>query len=104
VFSVVYNCNYLLSGFVSLELFVIFSLIILGLFSFLYLKHFRGSRIGDIGFVFIFIGGLLNSFSWLKEGCVKDYINFFNLFHFNFADLMITTGVFFVLIRLWKKK
>lgn len=104
MFSVVYNCNYLLSEFVGLEVFVIFSLIILILFSFLYLRHFRGSRVGDMGFVLIVIGGLVNAFGWLKNGCVKDYISFFGLFHFNLADLMITTGVFFVLITLWKKK
>lgn len=103
MFSEVYNYNYLLSSFIGLKFFVVFSLFILGLFSFFYIKYFRGNRVGDIGFVFIVIGGLSNIFNWLKNGCVRDYINFFNLFHFNLADLMVTTGVFFVLITLWKK-
>jgi lipoprotein signal peptidase len=104
VFSEIYNCNYFLSDFISLETFIFISLFILGLFSTFYIKDFKGDRVGDIGVVLILIGGLSNIYRWLKYGCVKDYINFFNLFHFNLADLMVTTGIFFVLIALWKKK
>lgn len=49
-------------------------------------------------------GGLLNGVERLATGCVKDYFNFFNLFHFNIADLIINTGILVSVYILCKKK
>jgi lipoprotein signal peptidase len=87
-----------------LEFFILIGLLILAGFSFHYIRNHKGSRVGDTGFILIVLGGLYNLYSWVKYGCVKDYLNFFSLFHFNLADLMVTIGVFFVLIAIWKKK
>ena len=56
-----------------------------------------------VGYILILTGGLLNLLEWFRVGCVRDYLNFFNLFHFNFYDLMVTVGVIFVFIAVWKK-
>ncbi len=69
-----------------------------------YLEYYRGKIFGDIGFGLIFIGGLFNLSQWLLRGCVKDFINFFGLFHFNLYDSMVTIGAVLVSISIWKKK
>ena len=104
MFSEIYNCNYLFSKIISLELFVTISVLITIIFSYIYLKYYRGNIFGDIGFFLIILGGAFNLSSWLLKGCVKDFINFFGLFYFNIYDLMVTTGVILVSIIIWKKK
>lgn len=102
--EITYNCNYFLSNIISLKVSVILSVFILVLFAVLYIPSLRKSKLGDIGFLLILLGGLSNLYEWVKYACVRDYINFFNIFHFNFADIMVTIGVVFVLITIWKKK
>jgi len=104
VFSSTYNCKYLFSNLISIEVFILISVAIISIFSFLYLKKYRGDRVGDIGFAMIIVGGVLNTSEWLKNKCVKDYLNFFSLFHFNFPDILVTIGVVLVFIAIWKKK
>lgn len=102
--EITYNCNYLFSGFVSLKLFVAGSLILLALFLFVYLRNIEKSFISNFGAILIFLGGLSNVYEWVKTGCVKDYLNFINLFKSNVADILVTLGVVLVLINIWKKK
>jgi lipoprotein signal peptidase len=104
VFTNVSNCRFFLSDFLSLNQFLLLSLLVLLVFSFFYIKNFKREFIGNLGFGIIFIGGFMNLVQWSKYGCVHDYINFFGLFFFNFYDLMITLGIILVAITIWKKK
>lgn len=52
----------------------------------------------------VVLGGSLNLLEWFDKGCVKDYVNFFNLFKFNFYDALVTLGVILVAISICKKK
>jgi lipoprotein signal peptidase len=79
-------------------------LLVLIVFSYFYIKEYKRELLGNIGFGFIIIGGLMNLFQWSKYGCVKDFINFFGLFFFNFYDLMVCLGILLVAITIWKKK
>jgi len=104
VFVTVTNCSFFLSKLLTLNQFVILSVIFLLFFSAVYYRNYGKIVIGNIGLGLIVIGGILNLIQWLKYGCVKDFINFFGLFSFNFFDLMITMGIALVGITIWKKK
>lgn len=102
--EVSYNCNYLFSRFLSIKLFIIFSFVLLAIFLFAYVRSLKKSVIGNYGTALIFLGGLSNLYEWVRTGCVKDYLNFFNLFKFNVADFLVMFGVVLVLINIWKKE
>jgi lipoprotein signal peptidase len=104
VFTNVNNCRFFLSDFLNLNQFLLLSLLVLIVFSYFYIKEYKRELLGNIGFGFIIIGGLMNLFQWSKYGCVKDFINFFGLFFFNFYDLMVCLGILLVAITIWKKK
>ncbi|AHB40418.1 MAG: hypothetical protein ACD_25C00153G0003 [uncultured bacterium] len=57
-----------------------------------------------LGLVLILSGGTLNILERVFTGCVRDYIGFFGLFHFNLFDLLVTSGVFLLIYELWKTK
>lgn len=99
-----YNCSYLLHNFIDLKTFILICLFIIALSAFICLKYFKDSPLGYVGFFLIIIGGSINTYFWGTRGCVRDYLNFFDLFYFNVQDTMVTSGIFFVLISLWKKK
>ena len=110
MFSITYNCDYLLSSFLSLKSFVLISFVALFLFSlyfsFFYPKKCDGKSFKreNIGVIMVVLGGSLNLLEWFDKECVKDYINFFNLFKFNFYDVLVTLGVILVAISICKKK
>jgi lipoprotein signal peptidase len=104
VLEVSYNCNHLFSQFFNIELFVMFSFVLIASFLFVYVRNLKKSVIGNFGAALVFLGGLSNLYEWVKTGCVKDYLNFFNLFKFNFADFLVILGVVLVLINIWKKE
>lgn len=99
-----YNCRFFLHDFLSLKLFLILSFALLSAFAITYLRGLKRSLIGNAGLFLIMFGGLMNLMQWAKFGCVIDFINFFGLLYFNIYDLMITIGVFFIVISIWKKK
>jgi len=103
VLTETYNCNFFLSGFIGFDTFIFISVILTAVFSYIFLKKYRGSLAGDVGFVFLLVGGLMNLSEWVSKGCVRDYLNFFNLFHFNIYDIMVTVGLLLVSITIWKK-
>ncbi len=90
------NCNVLLPIPLTLIL-----LVILGIITFVVLKRDQLQFVGGLSAL---AGGTLNLISRLSYGCVKDNLNFLDLFRFNFPDLLVTFGVFLILFRLWKKK
>lgn len=104
MFTNVSNCSYFLLKFLTLNQFLLLSLVLLAVFSFFYVKNFKRELIGNIGFGLIVIGGFMNLVQWSKYGCVHDFINFFGLFFFNLYDLMVTLGIIVVAITIWKKK
>jgi lipoprotein signal peptidase len=99
-----YNCRFFLTGFLSLNIFLILSFALLAAFAITYLRGFKRSLVGNFGLFLVMFGGLMNLVQWAKFGCVIDFINFFGLFYFNIYDLMITVGAFFIAISIWKKK
>ena len=102
--SETYNCNFFLSGLISSNVFVFISIVSVSLFSFIYLKYYSDSGVGDVGFVLVLVGGSMNISERVLSGCVRDYFNFFNLFHFNLYDIMVTVGIMLVSLSVWKKK
>ncbi|MBP7785858.1 signal peptidase II [Patescibacteria group bacterium] len=104
MFEVTYNCNYLLFNHISLGLFVFSSIILLFSFIVFVRRSFKKNMFVDIGGLLVSLGGLSNIYEWARYGCVKDYFNFLNLFKFNIADLLISTGIILVIIGIWKKK
>jgi len=77
---------------------------LLFVFSVFYLKNYKTSTYGKIGLIMIISGGLMNLLQWSRFGCVKDFVSFFGLFHFNFYDILVTMGTLLVAISIWKKK
>jgi len=104
VFEATYNCNYLLFNQISLGLFIFSSLILLFSFIVFVKRSFKENIYVDIGWLLVSIGGLSNIYEWAIYGCVRDYLNFLNLFKFNVADFLISTGIILVVIGIWKKK
>jgi lipoprotein signal peptidase len=104
VFLEEYNCGFFLSQFLTLNQFIGLSLFILLLFLFAYFRNIKRSKLSDFGVLLVVLGGLLNLLEWFNSSCVRDYINFFNLFSFNIHDLLVSLGSFFVIIRLWRTK
>ncbi|MBW6441861.1 signal peptidase II [Patescibacteria group bacterium] len=103
MFTDTYNCHYLFSDFISVGVFILLSIILATVFSIIYIRNYWGNKFGNLGFLLILLGGLMNLSEWYRHSCVKDYLNFFNLFHFNFYDLLVTIGVVLVFITIWKK-
>lgn len=96
------NCSYFLSPLISQTEYIIGSFIVLmllgwGLFSVM------GDRAGHILAGLVLGGAVLNLIERAIFGCVRDYLNFFNLFHFNLADFVISVGVLTLIYRLFIK-
>lgn len=97
------NCQYIFSNYLSIGEFVLISFMLLIVFSLLYLKFIKSTRISNIGLVLLFIGATGNLLERFSFGCVLDRINFLNIFRFNIGDLMITVGVVLMGWGIWKK-
>ncbi|HOA18301.1 MAG TPA: signal peptidase II [bacterium] len=99
-----YNCSYVLSGILNPQQFSLLSLFVLILFSFIFLKYVKKTRIGHLGLLIMIFGSLFNIYERYTTGCIKDYISFFNLFYFNIRDAAITLGIMLISISIWKEK
>jgi len=95
------NCDYFLSQFFSVKEFVFVGFVLSVIFAISYVRTIKRSWVGDFGLVFLFSGILGNMCERLSLGCVKDYINFFGLFHFNAWDSAITVGITMILANIW---
>ncbi|MBU0535225.1 signal peptidase II [Patescibacteria group bacterium] len=103
-FDFVLNCTYPFSKFLTLEQFLFLGLLALTISLYFLFPYLLKHRLGIIAMFLLVAGGLLNGVERLATGCVKDYFNFFNLFHFNIADLIINTGILVSVYILCKKK
>ena len=99
-----YNCDFFLSQFLSLDVFILICFVLIGVFLITYFRNSSRSKSSDIGILLIVIGGVFNTLERLKSGCVRDYLNFFSLFYFNVWDFLVTMGVILVIMNIWKTK
>jgi len=91
----IYNCSFPFSEFVSLEAFIL--LVILGFGLFIYsfyklgfLKRYPNFALS--GLALLSIGGSYNLSTRYLKGCVRDPYAFFDIFSFNFADVLVNLG------------
>ncbi len=77
---------------------IIISLIALIIFIYLFIKEKD-----KIPFSLLIAGTTSNLIDRLLLGYVVDYINLFNLFNFNLADLSNTIGIIILILKTWKK-
>jgi lipoprotein signal peptidase len=103
-FNVVYNCDYALSGLLSSKQFVLLGIFVMAFTLYFLLPRLRSYKLGTTAMILLVFGGLLNGVERLSTGCVKDYFNFLNLFHFNVADLLVSAGILLSVYIIWKKK
>ena len=97
------NCNFIFSNFISTNVFLGISVVLLVLFVVVFLKKVRRNRVGDIGLLLLVSGATINIFERFRFGCVRDYFNFFGLFAFNTQDLLVTAGIILLIWVIWKK-
>ncbi len=93
------NCSYILSSVLTKNEFIICSLVALALISWVLFTSAR-DRLEHVLIGVIVGGAFLNILERVVFGCVSDYFNFFNLFHFNVWDLAITVGVLTLVIKI----
>jgi lipoprotein signal peptidase len=54
-----------------------------------------------IAIALIFGGGFYNlGERIISGGCVRDYFCFFNMFHFNIADIAVSIGILTLILRI----
>ena len=74
---------------------------VLALILVLNLKNFY-KRLFRLGFGLILGSGLYNIGTKVFNGCVPDYINFFNISIINLADILVFTGLTMVIFSILK--
>jgi lipoprotein signal peptidase len=97
------SCDYIFSNYISVSLFVLISVVLLGAFVYAFLKSTGRSRAGNVGLVLLCVGAGINLIERLGSGCVRDYISFFGLFSFNIQDFLVTVGIILLIWTIWKK-
>ena len=91
----VYNCQFPFSSIISIEVYILIILVVLGLFIYSFQRSGLLSKHGEfswIGIFFLLSGGIYNLSIRFLKGCVPDPLSFFNLFSFNYADILVTLG------------
>lgn len=86
-----------MSDLLSYRDFSVISIFVAGFFAFYLYKvgHWKlWSLIGPLAF---FVGAVVNAVDRLGDGCVTDYLDFFGLFKYNVADLLITLSSTFMI-------
>lgn len=100
------NCSYFFSQYLTPREFSYLSIVVAVLFSlylFTLLKKILLGIFATIGFM---TGSIINAMDRLSDGCVSDYLDFFGLFKYNIADLMITVSsiILIYLMVIYKHK
>jgi len=90
------NCSYFLQDYISPNIHLFISLFLVMALGFVSLRK-NGHILAKIGFVLIAVGGLHNLWQRVMYICVRDDLNFANLFMVNPADLSITVGTVLIL-------
>lgn len=94
------NCTNVFSAYVTNDQIAYLGLALLSLFLYLSFDNILSSFAISLGSGLIVGGGLFNIFERLVTGCVMDYVQFFDLFWINSADVAITVGVLTILIKM----
>lgn len=79
------------------------ALILLFVFVAFYYKFFMHGWLEKIALAFLALGGSLNLFERYTNGCVLDYIKFFEISYLNIYDVFIAIGVILLAYSLWTK-
>ena len=77
----------------STSLFTIISAVLLFILVLVYLKAFKKTRLSFVGLGLTLLGGGANLYERFEFGCVKDYLSFFGILHFNYSDIIIVVGL-----------
>lgn len=96
------NCKYLFSNYLSTESFYVLSITLLAIFIFVVFSVYKTKFFRVVG-ILIVVGGFSNIVERIQTGCVYDPFNFYGLFHFNYADILITLGSGLLMYRLFVK-
>jgi len=97
------NCSYFLSDYIGLYTFLFISLFLLAAITFFILKY-QSTAWSRLGLLMVVIGGLHNLYRRVVYNCVEDHIDFFKLFMFNPADVLVTLGIVLILYNLLKNE
>ena len=103
-FDLVLNCTYPFSKIITLKQFLFLGVFALAAYLYFMFPHLVKSKVGIVSMFLTISGGFLNGVERMATGCVRDYFNFFNLFRFNIADLLVDTGILLSVYIIWKKK
>lgn len=98
------NCDFIFSGLLNSGQFSILAFCLVIAFVLAFLKNTARSRVGKLGIFLLVTGSTAISFERYRNGCVADYLNFFNLFYFNLQDLLITTGIILIAWTIYREK
>ena len=93
------NCSYFLQDHINPNTHLVISLVLLLTLGYYVLKNRRG-KLAKIGLIPLMVGGLHNLYHRVMYICVWDNINFFDLFLFNLADILVTIGIVLILFDL----
>lgn len=94
------NCHYFLSGILSRPIFLTLTCIFLLFSLFIYFALRQKSLANiyvNIAFILVWAGSLGNLYYRIFDLCVPDPIDFFGVLHFNWFDVLITTGIFVII-------
>lgn len=92
-----YNCNYFLAEFISVNQYGLFVGLVLVIATFLFFKHVWVGKLSVFGYLLILGGGVYNVLVRLSGRCVWDDINT-GISYVNLADLLIGTGFIIVIL------
>ena len=68
-----------------------------------WLRIYKNGIMAQLPYIFILSGAIGNVIDRNLYGCVIDYVPFFHISSYNFADLLITIGALMILIKSIKK-
>lgn len=90
------NCKFLFSNFLTYKQFGLLAAIVLIVFVAFLIAGMAKTRRNILAICLVIAGAAMNIIErhFIGNGCVRDYINFFGLFVFNFYDLVFMAGVF----------
>jgi len=93
------TCNSSNLLFIPPMIFLVLSIFLYVLFVFYFVRNLRKTLVNIAAFVSISIGGLLNILERVFGGCVRDYLDFFGIIHFNINDILVVGGLGILLVH-----
>lgn len=99
--DIFYTCNYGIAFGIRLPIYLltIFWIGIMAYIFYLWWQKRKENILQQLPFLLIIAGGLSNIIDRILYGCIVDYIPFLNISVFNFADVLITSGVVLIIFN-----